>query len=352
MTTARDPSLDAFRGLTVLLMAVVNLQGSGEHAFRLLEHAPWNGLTLADLVFPWFLLIVGLSVPLALDGRTTPVGRIVRRAALLFALGVVLAWLIKPSLDIAQVRWMGVLQRIGIVYLACALAARADRGWRGPALLAAVCLIVHAILLHSAPPDGPASLAQGQGMASWLDRTLLPGRFYRPGWDPEGALSTLGAIASGLIGVAVTRSLRARTDSTPLLAGGALFTIAGLASALTIPVNKALWTPSFVLLTAGLGLLVWSLLRFVWRGIGSTGIARFTVFAGRTALTFYVVHMLLMALLVRRLPGGERIWDAGYAGLATGLPPPVASLAFALIIAAISLALTALLARRGWVLKL
>lgn len=176
---ARDLSLDAFRGLTVLLMVLVNLQVGG-HAFAWIDHAEWNGLTLADLVFPWFLLIVGLSIPLAIDGRPVSGVRIVRRSVLLFAIGIALALLIRPKFEPEQIRWMGVLQRIAFVYLACALLAKATRGWRVSAAVAALCLIAHTLLLLTpAPGDVAPSLAAGEGMASWFDRLLLPGRIYR-----------------------------------------------------------------------------------------------------------------------------------------------------------------------------
>ncbi len=350
----RDPSIDAFRGLTVLLMILVNLQVPGMGAWPLLVHAPWHGLTFADLVFPWFLLIVGMSLPLALDGRAVGFGAIGRRALLLLAIGLALAWLIRPTLDPAQFRWMGVLQRIAIVYLACALIVRGTAGWLGPAIVAALCLIGHAVLLGLPPPGGAASLARGMGMAGWLDRAVLPGRLYPPGFDPEGVLSTLGAIATGLIGAAVmrgpglaSRKGRAATIGVlMLLAGGAVAWLSGQ------PVNKPLWTPAFVLVTAGLGLLVWRALRAGWRWIGDTGVGRVLALAGRAALTVYVVHTLLIALLVRRLAGEARLWDlAGDALVGTGLGAANASLVFALAGTILSLAITAALARRGWTLR-
>lgn len=348
----RDLSLDAFRGLTVLLMILVNVQGSGANAYAMLRHAEWNGVTLADLVFPWFLLIVGVSVQLAIDGRDAAWGRIVRRGVLLFAIGVALALMIRPT---EPVRWMGVLQRIGIVYIACAAVAKTTRGWRAPATLAAVALAIHtALLLTPAPSETAASLAPGGGMAGWLDR-LLPGRLYRTTWDPEGVLSTLSAAANAVIGLAAMRWLRdgpaARWTVRAMLLAVVLLAGAAVAS-LVVPLNKALWTAGFTLLTAGLGIALWTALRVVWPRIGSGVIGGWAVLAGQTALTLYVVHSLLIVLLVRRLPDGTRIWDAAFRALATtGLPPPAVSLLFAFLATLLSLAAIPPLKRRGWILK-
>jgi predicted acyltransferase len=349
MNTQRDPSLDAFRGLTVIMMIIVNLQGNGDAAFAALKHADWHGMTFADVIFPWFLFIVGLSVPLALDrahsGSRWPA--IIKRAAILFALGVVLAWLIRP-VEFDQIRWMGVLQRIGIVYLVCAALVLLTRGWVVAALLALAALAVHSALLFL-PVAGLDSLTPGNGLNGWLDREFLPGRLLRKTWDPEGVLSTLPAVASGLIGVAVMRA-RQRDGSRAYL--GVAIAAIGLLLAIMIPLNKALWTASFVLLTAGLALLVWMAMRRFWPAIANNKIACWTVLLGQTALTFYVIHMLLLAVIVRKLPDGTRIWDMLYAKLAaTGLAPPIASLLFAIIAGALCAAPLPWLKREGWLIK-
>jgi predicted acyltransferase len=349
MTNQRDLSLDAFRGLTVILMIVVNLQGNGDVAFAALKHAEWNGLTFADLVFPWFLFIVGLSVPLALDrmGSGSLWPSVLRRALVLFALGVILAWLIRP-VEFDQIRWMGVLQRIGIVYLACAVLVLARPGWILAAVLATIILIFHSWLLF-VPVDGINSLSVGSGLNASLDQDYLPGRLLRKTWDPEGVLSTLPAIASGLFGVVVAR-LGLSDVRRALL--GLTITFAGWLLSNWMPVNKALWSASFVLMTAGIALLVFAAFRNFWRQIGTNAFARLCVLFGQTALTLYVIHMLLLAVIVRKLPDGTRIWDALYAGLAsTGLPPALASLLFALIAGALCTAPLAWLKRKGWLIK-
>lgn len=362
MKAPRDLSLDAFRGVDVLLMVLVNLQGAGT-AFGLLKHAEWNGLTLADLVFPWFLLMVGLSLPLALDkARTSGAAlwpAIMRRTLLLFAIGVLLGWLIRPTLDMGDIRWTGVLQRIAIVYGLCAAIVMMREGAGFSAALAALILLAHSLLLLKVgTPDGsPPSLAAGEGLAGWLDQHILPGRAHRGTWDPEGLLSTLPSIASGLIGVAVmqfmcARGLQKQTGTLAVL--GVILVAIGVALMPILPLNKSLWTASFALVTAGMGLLVWAALRATWPRIEQSASARLTVLLGQTALTFYILHMLLITLLVRMVPGtGETLWALLYNQLAaTGLAPPLAALLFSLVTGGLCCATMPLLKRKGWVLKL
>ena len=135
------------------------------------------------------------------------------------------------------------------------------------------------------------------------------------------------------------------------LAGTSLL-IAGLVLTTILPLNKNLWTASFALVTCGIGIVFWALLKTFWAAIGEYAIAKWTVSLGQAALTLYVVHTLLIAIIVRKLPGGESIWDVTYQALAgTGFSPPVASLLYACIAAAISCAVLPWLKRRGWVLK-
>ncbi len=365
-TGGRDLALDAFRGLAVLGMVLVNLQGSGPVGFGMFEHAAWDGVTFADLVFPFFLLAAGLAVPLALD-RRVPDGvfmAVLRRAALLFLIGAAINWLYRPDLDPRQLRVAGVLQRIAIVYLACAWLCLSVKGWRVPLIVAALLLVAHGILLlMPAPGEAGASFARGTGMTAWLDRVALPGRPFRPDYDPEGLLSTLSAIASGMIGVAVQRAVRegagreraGRGSATPLRIIGAsaviCLVLAGVAT-LWWPLNKALWTPSFALLSTGLGLALWAALRGGWSWVGMSGGARFIVVLGQTALTLYVVQALLAAVLIQQA-GGETLWTMGYGALGhIGLSPGWTSLLFALIAGGVSIAITLWLRRRGWLLKL
>lgn len=354
----RDLSLDSFRGMDVLLMILVNIQGNTDAAFPFFRHVEWHGATLADFVFPIFLLIVGLSAPLALDRSGARVNRraILRRAILLFLIGVALSWAIRPTLDPDRIRWTGVLQRIAIVYLLCAAVVLARRGIGLALVLSVILLTLHSyLLLRVGTPGGaPPSMAPGRGISGWLDQNFIPGRVLRQSWDPEGVLSTLPATVNALIGVAITRRIQSGAIGNAVLGGiGAGLVLAGMLLTPWLPLNKNLWTASFCLVTSGSGIVLWAALRALWPVMGSSAVARWTVGLGQAALTLYVLHTLLIALIVRTLPSGTRIWDATWNALAsTGLHPGFASLLYALVAATISCALLPPLRRRGWILKL
>jgi predicted acyltransferase len=353
----RDQSLDSFRGTDVLLMILVNVQGNGDAAFNFIRHVEWNGVTLADFVFPVFLLIVGLSAPLALErqGVQFSWARIVRRCFLLFMIGVGLSFAIKPTLDPDMIRWTGVLQRIAIVYLVCAVVIVTRKGIGLVVALSFVLLATHSymILRLGSPAGGSPSLEPGMGISGWLDQNFIPGRVLRKTWEPEGILSTLPAIVNALIGIAVMRWIKSKGMGNVLLGViGITLIVAGLAITPWLPLNKNLWTASFALVTSGSGLAFWAGLRALWPIIGANRVAQWTVSLGQAALTLYVVHTLLIAVIVRKLPSGEKIWDVTYQALVgTGLSPAVASMLYACIAAAISCAILPWLKRRGWILK-
>ncbi len=390
----RDLSLDSFRGTDVLLMILVNVQGNDDAAFPMLKHAQWNGMTFADLVFPVFLLIVGLSAPLAFDrpGAIVRWPAILRRTGLLFLIGVGLSLLIRPTLDLDMIRWTGVLQRIAIVYLVCVAVIVMRRGIGLAAGLSMVLLLLHTymllfvgapagaiipgtdlntispdVLAQPLPPgamlipavagglpmDTGPSMDPGMGISGWLDQNFIPGRVLRKTWEPEGVLSTLPAIANGLIGVAIMRWMQSGRGNTARLAIlGAMLLAAGLAATCIVPLNKNLWTASFTLATCGIGALVWSALRAAWPRIGGDPVMRWTVGLGQAALTLYIVHTVLIAIIVRKLPSGQTIWDSSFQGmLAIGLSPAITSLFYAIIACAISCMILVPLQRRGWILK-
>ncbi|HEX7107363.1 MAG TPA: heparan-alpha-glucosaminide N-acetyltransferase domain-containing protein [Acidothermaceae bacterium] len=256
----RWAALDVARGVAVAGMLVVEQLPAGPGGYPWLRHALWNGWTGADLVFPAFLFLVGISVD-QLVGRRGRAGlwRLVKRAVALIVVGVLFNAWAADGADFAQARWPGVLQRIGVVSLACGVIVFVVRRKAWPVLAVAGALLVgYAQLLTRAP------LACGAGVLT--PACNLPGRIdlavfgsahiYHQGvfgHDPEGLLSTLGALATALLGVAVGRLMRERPGwrvITALAAGAALawlVTHLGLAGP---PVNKRLWTPAFVLLTA------------------------------------------------------------------------------------------------------
>lgn len=275
-------SLDVFRGITIAAMILVNDPGSWGHIYPPLEHADWNGWTPTDLIFPFFLFIVGVSLTLSFAAR---IGRgltrralvihVLRRSALIFAIGLFLNGF--PDFDLSSIRIMGVLQRIALCYLIAGLLylatfhrepggeqpARVRANLRVTAAVAVALLIGYWVLMTFVPVPGYGAghLGKQDSLAAYVDRTLMGGHLWSESvtWDPEGLLSTMPAIASLLIGILAGEWLRsdrrARQKVLGLAAAGLVLLIAGQLWNPFFPINKNLWTSSFVLFTGGCALL-------------------------------------------------------------------------------------------------
>jgi len=265
-------SLDAFRGLTIAGMILVNNPGTWRAIYGPLRHAEWHGWTPTDLIFPFFLLIVGVSVPFSFskrlergDSRLGLIRHIVRRAVILFGLGLFMAAF--PRFEFGDLRIMGVLQRIGLVYLFAATAFL-YLGWKGRGVLAAGLLLGYWALMTLVPVPGygPGDLSPDGNLGAYLDRAVFGHRLWQDTWDPEGLLSTMPAIATTLIGIFggewIRRSGATTKAVTGLLAAGFALVVLGLVWDLAFPINKPLWTSSYVLFTAGAGFLLLAV--FFW----------------------------------------------------------------------------------------
>jgi predicted acyltransferase len=361
----RIVSVDVMRGLTMAAMIVVNNPGSWAHMAAPLRHADWGAwLTPADLVFPFFLVLVGVATPLSLrkriargDSRRILLGRAARRAVLLLAIGLALN--LFPHFDLATVRVPGVLQRIAVIYLVSATAFL----WLSPrAILALVAVLLSGytalLLLTPLPGAGVPTLTPDQHLPAWLDDRLLGAHTWRGPGDPEGVLSTLGAAANGLLGVLAGGILliaaTPRRQAARLAAGGALALATGVALTPLIPAVKEVWTASYALVTAGAALLALAALRG-WlggrRAAHETAPALAPVLlVGRQALLAYVLAHLVsdLSIHVLRWPGGPSLHVLVHGRLlASWLPPVVASAAYSLLVLVVVVALVAWLDRRG-----
>jgi len=207
--TSRLVSLDALRGLTVAAMVLVNNPGTWRAVYAPLRHAEWHGWTPTDLVFPFFLFVVGVAIPLALgrrvaagESRASIVARAARRSAIIVALGLLLHAI--PDFDLAALRIPGVLQRIGVCYLVAALVFLTT-GWRTQAALVAALLAAYwaALTLVPVPGFGVGRLDPEGNLAAYIDRAVFGRHVWRlvPVYDPEGLLSTVPAVATTLVGV-------------------------------------------------------------------------------------------------------------------------------------------------------
>jgi predicted acyltransferase len=297
-TMSREAWLDVFRGAAVAGMLLVNHPGSWATVYWPLVHADWNGVRPADFVFPMFLFAVGLSLNYSSMSPWQGKGygaltyaKILRRAAFLLILGLLLNGF--PTFDLASLRLTGVLQRIAVCYLFAALVFLHAR------LVAQICLIVGMLAFYHVlmamlpvPGCGAGSFTRECNLVSHIDRLLLGQRLPADSHDPEGLLSTLPSIATTLLGSLAGQMLR---SAQPQSSKVVLLSAAGLAGVLAavawhqvFPINKNLWSPSFVLLTAGVSSLFVAIL-FAFRRSPFLRWAAPIRFLGANAIVAYVI---------------------------------------------------------------
>lgn len=279
-------SLDLFRGITIAAMILVNNPGNTS-AYRPLEHAEWNGWTPTDLIFPFFLFIVGVSLVLSFASRqgrgatrAELLSHSLRRAAVIFAIGVALNAF--PYYNVMPIRLPGVLQRIAIAY-ACAAALTLWTKTRGRIIAVVVLVVGYWAVMRfvhvpgfGLPGRDIPFLDPNRNLSAWLDRKLIPGRLYEVTRDPEGLLSTIPSIATAMLGVLAGDWLKSSRKVTTKAAGMFALGMAGLVAGKALdlwvmPINKNLWTSSFVVFTAGFALVLlaacyWALDIKGWRG--------------------------------------------------------------------------------------
>ncbi len=321
MIKERITSLDVFRGFTIMLMTIVNNPGNWESIYPPLEHAKWNGCTPTDLVFPFFIFIMGTAIPFAIPTKMLDIvtfNKIAVRSLRIFCLGFFLNFfgkieafglegipllLVRLSITFAiayallgnfsakvkmylvtiillilfflaysgieafrEVRIPGVLQRIGIVYFFTSLLyIKANQKTQILVALGLLLLYWGLMTLIPVPGIGAANFEKGTNLASWLDGVILKDHmwFSTKTWDPEGFLSTIPAIASGIIGLLIGQLLNRTIKKTEILRrmilAGILIIILGVVWNEVFPINKSIWTSSYVLFTSGLATLCLSL---------------------------------------------------------------------------------------------
>lgn len=314
--TERLVSLDVFRGITIAGMILVNDPGSWDFVYPPLEHAEWNGWTPTDLIFPFFLFIVGVAITLSLGvklERGEPRRKIMtgalKRSVKIYAIGFFLASF--PFFHLSRVRIPGVLARIAVCFLLASLIYLFTSA-RGQALTAAALLAVYWILMKAVPVPADyiqAVIARGgdlekeANLAAYVDYSLLKGHLWRQTnyWDPEGLLSTIPAVATVLLGILAGHWIKsarsARQKLYGMLVSGVAGIIIGQVMNLWFPINKKLWTSSYVLFTAGCALLFLALCYWL---VDMRGYRRlvfpFVVF-GVNALAVYALAGLVAELL-------------------------------------------------------
>lgn len=389
----RVRSLDVFRGITIAGMILVNNAGDWSHVYSPLDHSAWDGCTPTDLVFPFFLFIVGVAIPFSLASRRQKLAALgntaeeqnraiilntLRRFAILFGLGLAIFAIplnfrqgsaSMGILNPGAMRIPGVLQRIALCYLAAALLT-AFTGWRVRAIVGVALLIGYTLLMRLVPVPGygPGVLTADGSVASYIDRFIFGHHTYRQNYDPEGLLSTLPAIATALIGTLAGQWLRtsksANEKTAGLFAFGVVGAILGFATnGLLLPINKALWTPSYVLLTGGFALLGFGLcywlidvqrhvrwaLPFTILGMNAIGVYVFSGVLGR-------ITLMIKPRIIDGQPQTLKVWlyDRTFGTLPNStlhVSPYVASMSWGLAYVLLCLALATWMYRRRIFLK-
>ncbi|MBD2343920.1 acyltransferase family protein [Anabaena subtropica] len=316
----RLTSLDVFRGITIAGMILVNMAGVANDVYPPLAHAEWHGCTPTDLVFPFFLFIVGVAMTFSLSKYTQEnkpnsavYWRICRRAAILFLLGLFLNGFWNQGIgtfDLTNIRLMGVLQRISLTYLFASLAVlKLPR--QGQWILAGVLLIGYwlAMMYVPVPEYGTGVLTREGNFGAYIDRIIIPkahlyaGDGYKNLGDPEGLFSTIPAIVSVLAGYFTGDWIRRQAVQTRISLGLALLGIGcliiGWAWGWVFPINKKLWTSSYVVFTSGWALL---LLAGCYELIEVRLIKRWSKpfeIMGLNAIALFIASVLLIKILVR-----------------------------------------------------
>jgi predicted acyltransferase len=383
-------SLDVFRGVTMAAMVIVNNPGDGGHVYWPLDHAKWNGWTPTDLIFPFFLFIVGVSI--TLSRKSTSWSSILRRGWLIIAIGWLLA--LYPHFNFAHWRLPGVLPRIGVCYLLAApiyKLTRTERRRQGlllTTLAVALCVGYWYWMTQVPTPAGiRGDLTPDGNWGAYVDRAVFgTNQMWSQSktWDPEGILSTIPAIATTLLGIVCGLWLGSpaspRLKVRGLLVGAVIGIAAGYAWNPIFPINKNLWTSSYVFFTAGAASL---LLAICYAAIdlrrdapaaqtdaGHEHIAQAFrpaspapawttpwVILGTNAITLFAASALLVkTLLWIKLSDGKggqvSLWHTSYVrAFAPFMDPYIASLAFALANLAVLFVLLAWMYRRGWFLR-
>ena len=305
-------SVDIFRGLTIALMILVNTPGTWSAVYPPLLHAEWHGYTPTDLVFPFFLFIVGTSIVFAYRNKQ-PGPAVYRKISIrtlkLIGLGLFLGafTLTFPFVEpFEEIRFPGVLQRIGVVFFAAAVLFL-NVNWKGLLAIAVAILVGYWVWLGFIPLEGqdPTFDRAPNNWANYIDLHVFGTHMYKADYDPEGLLSTLPSIVTALLGIftgLLLVSQQGQKVRKMLLMGGGLLVLGYLWDPV-FPINKALWTSSYVLVTAGWANLFLALIYYLTdvRGLRFGSIFSY---AGANAITVYFLSSFVSKLFYL-IPVGE-----------------------------------------------
>lgn len=347
-------SVDAFRGFTIIGMIIVHVHMFSADSYGFFINSEWNGVNFADMIMPFFLFIVGVSIVLSYSRkqhegkRTRLVLHALFRSTLLFLIGIGVNLIISTALHQEGIRIMGVLQRIALVYFACVLLYLFLR-WRFQIAVGVLLLFSYWLVMTIIPMTSPDSgiLEPGKNLAHWIDSRLIPGTLDHGTWDSEGILTSFHAIVTGISGMLAGYILISKFSTEKkvyiLFAAGFLSFVFGHVWNLFFPFNKFLWTSSFVLYTSGFSCML--LAAFTWF-IDIMGLRKWSytfVILGRQALFTYVLHILLLWACIIPLYEGASTLTLAITSLDNVFPIKLASLIFSLLFIFVCYAIVSLL---------
>ena len=298
-------SVDIFRGMTIVLMVLVNTPGTWSNVYAPFLHAKWHGYTPTDLVFPFFLFIVGTSIVFAYQNKKTNSGtyrKVAVRSLKLIGLGLFLgAFTINFPFfkDFSEIRFPGVLQRIGTVFFfASILFLNLD--WKKLIGVSALLLIGYWLLMTLVPVNGVESTLERapNNFANWLDVKVFGTHNYKPDYDPEGLLSTIPSIVSSLLGIftGLILTSKQKKKATILFGLGGSILLVGHLWDLVFPINKALWTSSFVLVTAGWANVILALIYYI-TDVKKIMFGSIFRYAGANAIVLYFLSSFISKVM-------------------------------------------------------
>lgn len=354
-------SVDIFRGLTIVLMILVNTPGTWSHVYAPFLHANWHGYTPTDLVFPFFLFIVGTSIVFAYQGRAVngnTYKKILTRSIKLILLGLFLGafTLTFPFFkDFADIRFPGVLQRIGVVFFFAAILF-INFNWK---VLLGICITIlvgYWLWMGFFPVNGevPTFERAPNNWANYIDLNVFGTHMWKDDYDPEGLLSTLPAIATSLFGIFTGLLLRSKKpNKTILLIGiGVGLLVLGHLWDFAFPINKALWSSSFVLVTAGWANIVLGVIHY-FSDIKKLEFGNTFKKVGSNAITIY-----FLSSFISKLFGLIKVGDTSLHGwlfqniyVHDFLPMKLSSLLYALTVVSFFVFLASLLYRKKIFIK-
>jgi predicted acyltransferase len=293
-------SLDAFRGLTIAAMILVNFPAKWGVSYAPLLHAKWNGITPTDFIFPFFIFIIGVSIALSFSkqidagkSKSLMVKKVIIRSVKIFTVGLLLRLL--PNFDLGNIELPGVLQRIAFVFLISAILFIVTK-WKIQAIIGAGILIVYWIAMQyiSVPEIGTGVLQPGENMAAWIDRIVIPESLLnKRGYDSDGFFSSFPAISTCIAGMLTGRLLLSEISKEKkviwLFIAGGLLLIGGHIWSWGFPINKKLWTSSFVLYTSGWATIVFAISIWFTDVLGYHKWSKPGIIFGSNAIAIYVL---------------------------------------------------------------